>query len=239
MILQKELIDDIEIILSQKNMNYERLLILIPGGGKIIGASRFNELQNKLFEVGIGSVSINFNGVEGSKGCVEKDSLQGRITTTLKIINWVKKNLNFKELSLYGVSMGGPIVLHVQNQIQCNGKLIIHTPASYAKEALDVNFDNNFTTILRTPNSWKNSESFDLLKQILNPVLLITHTNDEVIPIEISDTYKDIILQKENSKIIKIEGAKHSIWQDDKTLDEVKGIATKEILDFISLEGSK
>jgi alpha/beta superfamily hydrolase len=233
MILQKEVIDGIEIISSSKKINYENLVVLIPGGGKIIGASRFDVLQKELFENKIGSISINFKGIEGSGGTIEEDSLEGRIDTTIKIIDWIRENYNFKILSLYGVSMGGPVVLSVQNKIQCNGKIIIHTPAAYATEASSINFNEQFTTILRTPNSWKNSDSFDLLKQFSNSILLILHSLDEIIPNEISETYTQIVLQKNNSKIIQIDGAKHSIWTSDEENNEFKALVIQEIIDFI------
>lgn len=233
MFLQKEVIDGIEVICSPKDIDYKKLLILIPGGGKTVGASRFDILQKKLFENKIGSVSINFKGVEGSTGLVEEDSLSERISTTIKITDWIKENYTFEFLSLYGVSMGGPIVLGVQNQIKCNGKIIIHTPAAYAKESLNTNFNEQFTNILRTPNSWKNSDSFNLLKSLNNPTLLMIHSLDEIIPKEISDRYEEIIMSKDNSKIIKVNGAKHSIWTNDELNTEFKNITIKEIIDFI------
>ena len=233
MILQKEVIDGIEIIYSPQDIKYKNLIVLIPGGGKIIGASRFDMLQNKLFENKIGSISINFKGVEGSGGTVEEDSLEGRVHTTLKIIDWIKEKYTFENLSLYGVSMGGPIVLEVQHKIQCNGKIIIHKPAAYAKESLSINYNNQFTKILRTPDSWKSSDSFDLLKQFSNPILLILHSLDEVIPNEISETYSKIVSQKNGSKIIQVDGAKHSIWTSDEENNESKALVIQEIINFI------
>jgi alpha/beta superfamily hydrolase len=233
MFLQKEVFDGIEIIHSPKDIEYEQLLILIPGGGKVIGASRFNTLQNVLLKNKIGSVSINFKGVEGSAGLVEGDSLEGRITTTIKVIDKIKKDYIFKFLSLYGVSMGGSIILGVQDKIKSNGKIIIHTPAAYAKEALNTHFNEQFTTILKTPNSWKSSDSFDLLKSFPNPTLLITHSLDEVIPKEISDAYEQIVIQKNNSRVVTIDGAKHSVWANDELNNEFKTIVIDKIIDFI------
>jgi uncharacterized protein len=233
MILQKELIDGIEILHSPKDVKYKNILICIPGGGKTLGASRFIELQERLFDKNIGSVSINFAGVEGSIGSVESDTLENRINVTIKIIDWVKSNFTFEVLSLYGVSMGGYIILGVQEKENCNGKIIIHAPAAYAKESLKVNFNEQFTKILRTPDSWKNSESFDWLKNTDNQVLLITHSEDEVIPKEILDTYKEIILGKENSKTVEIKDAKHSIWGIEDIDKEIKEKIILEIIDIL------
>jgi uncharacterized protein len=230
MTLQKELIENVEVIYSPKADTYKKFLICVPGGGKNIGASRFDELQKRLYEKGIGSLSINFQGVEGSAGSIELDTLENRINVVNKIIDWVKHNFNFEELSLYGISMGGYVVLGVQNMQNCNGKIIIHTPAAYAKESLQLNLNEQFTNILRTPNSWKNSESFDWLQKINSPTLLIIHNEDEVIPKEISNTYKDIILKKENSKTVEIAEAKHSIWNSDDINKEFKEKIILEII---------
>lgn len=232
MIIQKELIDTIEVLYSPKTTHYKNFLICIPGGGKTIGASRFHELQERLFNENIGSVSVNFEGVEGSIGAVESDTLENRINVVLRIIDWVKNNFILDCMSLYGVSMGGYVVLGAKEK--CNEKIIIHTPAAYAKESYKVNFNEQFTNILRTPDSWRNSESFNWLKNIDNKILLITHSEDEVIPKEISDTYKNIISEKNNSKVLEIKGAKHSIWNNEEVNQNFKEKVILEIIDFLS-----
>lgn len=233
MTLQKELIDGTEVIYSNKETHYKDFLVCIHGGGKTIGASRFIELQERLFNENIGSVSINFRGVEGSLGSLEDDGLENRINDTIKIIDWVKDTFTYEALSLYGVSMGGYVVLGTQEKENCKGKTIIHTPAAYAKESLTVNFNEKFTNILRTPDSWRNSESFDWLKHIENPVLLIIHSEDEVIPVAISNMYKDIVSQKDNSKVLDIYGAKHSIWNDKEENKDGKEQVILKIIDCI------
>jgi len=233
MILHKDKVDDIEVLFSPKDVVYKKLIVCIPGGGKIIGASRFNELQKVLFDKNIGSVSINFQGIEGSLGDIETDSLQNRINVTVKVIDWIKDNFTFETISLYGVSMGGYIALGVQKEVNCNGKIILHTPAAYAKDSIHINFNEQFTNILRTPNSWKDSEAFDWLKDIDNSTLLITHSEDEIIPREISETYESIISSKEYSKAVEIEGAEHSIWNNEETGEEFRKQIILQITDFI------
>ncbi len=233
MILEKQIINGIEVIYSPKDARYQNFLICIPGGGKIVGASRFIELQERLCKENIGSVSVNFAGVEGSIGSVQSDTLENRINVVNRIIDWVKNNFTFKELSLYGVSMGGYIVLGAQEKENYNGKIIIHAPAAYAKESFRVNFNEQFTNILRTPDSWKNSESFDWLKKLNNQTLLITHSEDEVIPKEILDTYKNIISEKDNSKIIEVKGAKHAIWDHEEINKDFKEKIILEIINFL------
>lgn len=233
MILEKEIINGIEIIYTPKDISYKKVLICIPGGGKTIGASRFNELQEQLFDENIGSVSINFAGVEGSSGLVETDNLENRINTTIDIINWVQDNFTCKEIALYGVSMGGYVILGALQKTNSIGKIILHTPATYAKESKEVNFDEQFTTILRTPESWKNSESFDWLQNINNPVLYITHSEDEIIPKEILKTYENILIQKDNTKIVELKGAKHIIWNTEDSNKDFKEHVTLEIINFL------
>jgi alpha/beta superfamily hydrolase len=235
MVLQKEMVGDIEVIHSPKDIQYKNFLILIPGGGKTIGASRFDMLQHKLLEHNIGSISISFAGVEGSVGTVSEDSLKNRIDTTLTIAKWVEENFAYDQLSLYGVSMGGYIALGVQRVLECNGKIILHTPAAYAQDAHDVQFTDQFTSILRTEQSWKDSYSFDWLQDIKNQVLLIIHSQDEIIPIEISNRYKNIVFKNTNSKVIEIEGAQHSIWTSDDNNSVYKAQIVSEIINLINI----
>ncbi len=233
MILEKEIINDIEVIYSSKDVTYKKILILIPGGGKLIGASRFIELQERLSNENIGSVSINFAGVEGSLGSIETDNLENRINKTISVIDWVKNNFIFEELSLYGISMGGYVILGTAEKLKWQGKIVLHTPAAYAKESIQINFNEEFTKILRTPNSWRSSESFNWLKNRNHKILFITHSKDDVIPKEITDTYKDIIFKKENSKVVEIDDAKHSIWTSEDINKDYKKQIILEIVDFL------
>ena len=146
MTLHKNFLNNIEIIHTPKDISYKKVLICIPGGGKTIGASRFKELQKQLFNENIGSVSINFAGVEGSLGSVEADNLENRITTTINIINWVQDNFTRKEISLYGVSMGGYVILGALQKTNSIEKIILHTPAAYAKESKKLTLMNNLQT---------------------------------------------------------------------------------------------
>jgi len=62
---------------------------------------------------------------------------------------------------------------------------------------------------------------------------LIVHKGDEVIPQELSDTYKNIVSLKPDSKYIEISGPKHSIWGDGEEKYKYRIEVVERIIDFI------
>jgi pimeloyl-ACP methyl ester carboxylesterase len=231
--LEREYLGDIEIFSSEKESNYKNFVIFVCGGGKTIGAGRFREWQEKLEDKGMGSLSFNFQGVENSEGKVGNDSLESRTKILNKIVGYIRGNFNFENLHIYGVSMGGFNVLDFLQQDKINGKVILHAPASYSVKAHNKRFGDGFTETIRTPNGWKNSESFNWLKNISNETLLIVPTRDDVIPKEILDKYTEIIDDEAKSQVYLLKNSKHAIWSNSEEDRTLKDEVFDEILRFI------
>jgi len=201
---------------------------------KNIGKEKFSEWQQKLEENNVGSITFDFPGMSGSKGRLEDNNLENRIQITLDVVNWVSDNFEYEKLSIYGCSMGGYVVLGITDRSnKVNGDVILHVSAAYAKESHDINFNDAFTNVLKKENSWKNSLSFNWLENLNNRVFLIVHKGDEVIPQELSDTYKNIVSLKPDSKYIEISGPKHSIWGDGEEKYKYRIEVVERIIDFI------
>ncbi len=195
--------------------NFDHIILFIAGGSPTGGKQQFREWQEKLLKDNIGSVAFDFPGVGETIGKLELSSLESRIHLTQLMILWIAQELKPKKISVYGISMGGYVALaSVHSNRHVNGVVIIQAPAAYAQRAHDVRFNSSFTQILRTEKSYEDSFSFEWLQDIPNKTVLISHTQDETIPKDIIDKYKEIGFTKDYFVHKEIE-ASHRIWDEE------------------------
>ena len=121
--------------------------------------------------------------------------------------------------------MNGYISIKLTELCDINN-LILFVPALYTKEVYDVNFGIDFTNIIRKPNSWENTDAFDIVNKYKGNVLLITAEDDNVIPKEL--VYK-LIRSLNSNKLEKYEinNGSHNIFNYIYELDEYKLILDK------------
>ena len=226
--LQTEIINNLSTTYTKGE--FDHIILLIAGGSLTGGKQQFREWQEELLTHNIGSVAFDFPGIGDTPGSVQLSSLESRIHLTQLMILWITQQFNPKKISVYGISMGGYVALassHSNRHV--NGTVIIQAPAAYAQEAHDKRFNSEFTQILRREKSYQDSYSFDWLQDIPNKVVLISHTQDQVIPKDIIDTYKEVGLTKEYFIHKEIE-AGHRIWDEeqrvakDASLEIIKNI---------------
>ncbi len=226
--LQKEVVNGLATTYSKGN--YEHIVLFVPGGSTDSAPKRFEDWQIELEKNNIGSISFDFPGVGETPGQLKLSSLESRIHLTQLIVLWIKENLKPQKISIYGVSMGGYVALstaHANRHI--NGTVIIQAPAAYAQEAHDKRFNQEFTNILRTENSFLNSYSFEWLQDLQQKVVLIVHTKDIVVPKEITDKYKEIGDSKYDFIYRELDSG-HRIWDKkhkrirEETIKIIKGV---------------
>jgi len=70
------------------------------------------------------------------------------------------------------------------SQIQ---KCFLCAPALYHRDALDTPFSEEFSRILRMPESYKNHGVNDVLSEYQGDIVIITGTEDSVIPKDVPD----------------------------------------------------
>lgn len=227
--MQTEIINNLSV--SHAGLHLDHIIIFVAGGGLTGGKKQFQAWQENLLKDNIGSLAFDFPGINDSPGKIEFTSLESRIHITQLLAMWLQREYSPNKISIYGHSMGGYVVLGTaHNNRHINGSIILHVPAAYAQEAHDIRFGPNFTNILRKERSYANSYSYEWLEDIHQPVLLISHTEDEIIPKEITRKYIDIGLSKDRFKHIEIIGATHRIQGDEnqkfleKVFEQIKNI---------------
>ena len=77
--------------------------------------------------------------------------------------------------------MGGYIAIKMLKLYHVE-TLILVCPALYDAKASDVRFDLGFTEIIRSPESWRNTDVLKTLEAYTGNLLVVMGENDEVIP---------------------------------------------------------
>ncbi len=211
--LKTEVITNLSTTYSEGD--FEHIILFVAGGSLTGGKQQFREWQEELLKHNIGSVAFDFPGIGETPGRLDLSSLESRIHLTQLMILWIAQELKPKKISVYGISMGGYVTLSaVHSNRHVNGVVIIQAPAAYAQRAHDVRFNSTFTQILRSDKSYEDSFSFEWLHDIPNKVVLISHTQDQTIPKEIIERYKEIGFTKDYFIHKEIEAA-HRIWDEE------------------------
>lgn len=200
-----------------KNENDKPNLLFLHGGGQ---ADKYRTLYlaEKLLDENIDSLAFDHSGSGESSGEMNESSLEKRCKEAEEVLQLCSES----ELTVCGSSMGGYIALKMLEIDFDIKNLILFCPAVYDKEAFKMNFDEQFTNIIRQEESWKNSDVFELLKNFKGNLLIVIGEDDEVIPdgvIELLNKYSSNVNKK---KIIKLKGVGHIVHKE---LTEKEGLA--------------
>lgn len=160
---------------SVLNQNCEDQILMIHGGAR--NQTLFDDLRVKLLESSMGSLAFDCIGHGQSEGQLSDSSLHDRTQQALSII----QNQNEKITACMGVSMGAYNAIQLSKQLNLHA-LILVVPGVYTPSAYHVNFGEQFSKIIRTENSWMNSDAWEILSTFKGKLLIVSAENDEVVP---------------------------------------------------------
>ena len=184
-------------------------------------------------------------------GCGESDdtelTIEKQIDDLKTMISYAKE-LGYKNISLFGHSLGGLVTFSVANQIKDIHKIVVTAPVTYknryewherysTEQLHELENDSRITFATKQKNRKSiivNKQLFDersavvqeeLLKNITNPTLIIHGDTDERVPI--LDSQNAITYLHKECRLDVIEKAKHSFKGFDtivieKTIDWLK-----------------
>lgn len=157
----------------------------------------------------INILTFDFSGHGESSGELKMSSLQKRVTEAKEIIN----NFASKEpLIICGPSMGGYISIELLKLYKID-TLILFCPALYDKKAYDVRFDEKFSHIIRSPESWKNTDVLKLLAKFTGKILIVLGDKDEVIPQGVIDLIMNHTPNTTKKELYSIPNCPHKIHE--------------------------
>jgi uncharacterized protein len=188
-------------------------VLFLHGAGQS-SKERSNYLAVELAKRGISSFAFDFSGQGESSGRMKDSSLFKRVGEAREALSF----LNLGEgITVVGSSMGAHVALELipTTKIKC---LLLFCPAVYDKRAFFLPFDRDFSKILRSQESWRNTKVFGLLKNFAGSLMIVIGEEDNVIPKAVIQSLESNALNATYKKTIWIPGASHQIhlWLSDR-----------------------
>jgi alpha/beta superfamily hydrolase len=170
--------------------------------------------QKILSDNGIASIAFDYHGVSGDT-LLSDTSLLTRLEDATSIYDYITSKHKGKEIIISGRSMGGYIAIQLAT-IRHIDTLILISPAAYTPSVEPITFGEEFKKIITVPDSYKESTSFEILKNLSCKKVLIYGDEDAVIPSYVTKTYTQSL--SPTDAIHAIEGADHTFNGYDENL---------------------
>lgn len=215
-------------ILSNENSVIPPKFIFLHGAGAGI-KERIYGIAPSIIDVGTSILTIDFSGHGESTGDLKKSSLEKRVNEAKHAIN---KFASKESLTVCGVSMGGYVAIKLLEFYKID-TLILFCPAIYDKKAYNIRFDAGFTEVIRTPESWRNTDILPLLEAFTGKLLIVIGDKDEVIPQEVIELIVNNANQTNKKEVYIIPGCPHRIntWVLDHEKELIK--LQKKVVEYL------
>ncbi|MDP2630396.1 MAG: alpha/beta hydrolase [Candidatus Uhrbacteria bacterium] len=178
-------------------------------GASLAGSVRNDMLRQHLAKSGIASAAFDFIGAGETGGDIFASSLADRLSQARAVIDSIHIQ---KPLIIVGTSMGADTALRLTQQYPVS-TLILFVPAFYSKDSFAVRFSDNFDTIYSRENKWKESDTWDILREFVGSLLVIGAQNDEEISHEIYDAIDEATPNVKYKELYIVPRAPHRILQ--------------------------
>ncbi|MBG0855894.1 alpha/beta fold hydrolase [Streptomyces spinoverrucosus] len=162
---------------------------------------------------GCRGLAFDFSGHGESTGELRELSLRRRFEQAVAVIDG--RVAAGGALILVGFSMSGQTVAdlaaHYGDRVTALG---LCAPAVYAAEAWDVPFgtgDGRFSTLIRRPDSWRESPALDALRAYEGRAVLAVPGTDAVIPSAVTDAVQDALATRARYTRFELPDADHSV----------------------------
>lgn len=152
-------------------------LLVLHGAGQSDRA-RFRLLRKYFVEHGIASAAFDCIGHGETGGDLAISSLLSRTRQACRIIETLQLQ---QPLSIMAASMGAYTAVKLLEHYNI-AHLILLVPAMYTSAAYAVPFNRGFTSIIRQPDSWAQSDAWDVLARYTGRLLIVAGEHNTVIP---------------------------------------------------------
>lgn len=191
--------------------SYKTGVLFLHGGGRS-NSSRYTFLQSYFGERNIASFSFDFRGCGKSEGNFSDGSLTNRRVDVISALQFFKKQVSLEDQDTYlwGSSMGAHVACRVVDDFPDIKGLILQSPAAYGADAESLNLDETFTALIQRENNWTDSPAFTSLKEYHGRILVVYGKQDDVVPEEVQQRYKQICRQK-GGRVVMLHGGVHRL----------------------------
>ena len=159
---------------------------------------------------GISSAAFDFVGHGNTGGELKRSSLINRTQQTCSVID----SLNIQQpFSVIGASMGAYTAVKLLEYYQINNMILL-VPAMYDSKAYKVPFNKGFTEIIRQPESWRDSDAWQILSEYKGRLFIIAAENDDVIPLGVINRIYDSAVKAEERILFVAPQSSHAVFTD-------------------------
>lgn len=158
-------------------------LLFLHGAGRS-NKERARPLALELAGQGVSSFGFDFSGHGESSGELGRSSLAKRVQEAEGALGYLARD---RPISLCASSMGAHIALELTLRVAVEN-LFLFAPAIYSREAVDLPFDERFSSVIRQEGSWRDAAVLDALDEFTGNLFIFIGEDDEVIPRKIVET---------------------------------------------------
>ncbi|MFA5132424.1 MAG: alpha/beta fold hydrolase [Candidatus Paceibacterota bacterium] len=203
--------------------------VLFLHGGGLRGRAGFNALRETLAKRDIASVAFDFKGHGETGGELSETSLEDKVKQVVTILD---SDILQKPITLIASSMGGYIAIKITELLPIEN-LILIAPAVYDRNAYRLPFGEEFSSVIRKPYSWINSDAWGIINKYQGNLLILKAENDQVIPKGLVEKIYDSAANVGKRKIVTIKNAMHPLTDWLSKYPNDLELALHEILEFI------
>ena len=170
----------------------------------------FRLFREQLLNHGISSAAFDFVGHGNTGGELKRSSLISRTQQACSVVD----SLNIQQpFSVIGASMGAYTAVKLLEYYQIKNMILL-VPAMYDSKAYKVPFNKGFSEIIRRPESWRDSDAWQILSEYKGCLLIIAAENDEVIPLGVINRIYDSAVKAEERVLFVVPRASHAVFTD-------------------------
>lgn len=197
----------------------QHTFLVLHGAGKA-DRKRMYPVCERLAKAGFAAWTFDFYGHGDSQVQLESTSLTDRCSQALSVLERMPENVSVLTFSMAGQTVVDMIAAGARLE-----QIILFAPAAYDVDAENRNFGPDFSAVIRQPNSWARSKSFEILNQFTGGVTLVWGSEDTVIPRGVVDKLLESATSAVSKELIVLEGAPHTLsgWMlsDDAVADKI------------------
>lgn len=184
------------------------ILMLHGAGGAHRG--KLTPLRRELEDRGLGSVAFDFVGHGETGGDLSGSSLRDRTEQALAVID----GLGLEDpLKVLAASMSGHTAVQLTRFRRIEAMALV-VPAMYSSRAYEVEFGPDFSKIIRAPDSWRDSDGWEILGRYEGRLLVVAGGDDRVIPPEVVRMYHDSARRASGRVLRVVEGYGHMLFTE-------------------------
>ena len=201
-------------------------MLFLHGAGQA-NSERMSYLARFLAQRGMHCVQFDHSGHGESSGTLSASSLSKRRAEAGVFLEM------FKPRAIVASSMGGHTALQISASY-CLENLVLFAPAIFRDDSDNVQFGDQWSRLIREPNSFKSSNVPHEANLDETNVLHIIGSLDQTIPDDVTQIYRQICERSKSATFMTLIGGLHNLHDWLRERGELREAVCKSIDSFVA-----